>query len=433
MDLKGKIADRSAKVCVMGLGYVGLPLITSFAKAGFSCVGIDIDEKKISSLSSGISHINSIPDDLLSELASDCGLKFTRDTSVLKECEVILICVPTPLNKTKDPDISHILSAIGSIKENLRKDQLIVLESTTYPGTTEELVLTDLSQTDLEVGVDFFLAFSPEREDPGNKDYNISNTPKLVAGVTDACTEMARTVYEKILEEIVVVSSPKVAEMVKLLENTFRSVNIALVNEVALMCDTLDIDVWEVIDAAGTKPFGFMKFYPGPGLGGHCIPVDPHYLSWKLKSMNYYARFIQLASEINAGMPTYVVTKVTDALNQVGKSVKGSKILVLGVAYKKDVSDTRESPSLDIIELLIAKGACVSYADPLVPDVQLDSVRLKSEVQQNLITSRYDCVVIATDHSTFDYKAIVENAQLVVDTRNVTKGMDQYKEKIVKI
>jgi UDP-N-acetyl-D-glucosamine dehydrogenase len=447
MSLKERIAGRSVQVAIKGMGYVGLPLAVSFAEAGFSVVGIDISEEKTRAINAGRSHIGDIPSERLIPLirphstsSSRSGrLRATTDDSVLDECDVVIICVPTPLSKTRDPDVSFILAAGDEIAAHLHPEMLVVLESTTYPGTTDELLLPRLSRSGLEVGIDFFLAFSPERIDPGRTDWTVKNTPKVLGGTTPHCLAVAQALYEQVIQTVVPVSCTQAAEMVKLLENTFRAVNIALVNEVAIMCDKLDLDVWEVIDAASTKPFGFMRFYPGPGLGGHCIPVDPHYLAWKLKTMNYNARFIQLAGEINAGMPPYVADKISDALNDQGKAVKGSRVLLLGVAYKRDVGDVRESPALDILQLLLAKGAVVMYHDPYVAQIQLtttgpeDDTTLHSVVLDTQALRTADCVVVTTDHQSYDWDWVVENSQLIVDTRNVTSGVGTSTARIVKL
>jgi nucleotide sugar dehydrogenase len=366
-----RIADRSAHVGIIGIGYVGLPLAAVFGAAGLRVTGLDTSAERVAAINAGRSYINDVPTDVVAQLRADGLLDATTDFDVISDLDAISICVPTPLRKTRDPDISAIIAVTEQIAHRLRPGHLIVLESTTYPGTTREVILPRLEASGLTVGVDYFLAFSPERVDPGRTDWTTRNTPKIMGGVTPACLETARALYETAIERVVPVSSPEVAEMVKLLENTFRAVNIGLVNEVLLMCDKLGLDVWEVIDAAATKPFGFMKFTPGPGLGGHCIPIDPLYLSWKLKMLNYTARFIDLASEVNTEMPRYWVQKVQDALNDAGRPVKGSRVLALGVAYKRDVDDVRESPALDIIHLLHEKGALVTYHDPHVPEVQL--------------------------------------------------------------
>ena len=418
MGLHEKISDRSARVGIIGLGYVGLPLAVEFAKAGYRTVGIDVDDRRVNDICAGRSYIQDVPETDLRSIVAGGRLTATTDFSVLKQVDSVSICVPTPLRKTKDPDIQYIVDATARIRENLHPGLLIVLESTTYPGTTDEILLTEFSDAGLQVGRDFFLAFSPERVDPGNPHYGTHNTPKIIGGVTPECTSLAKQLYERVVERVIPVSSTKAAEMVKLLENTFRMVNIGLVNEIAIMCDKLNLDVWEIIEAAATKPFGFMPFYPGPGLGGHCIPIDPLYLSWKLKLLNYNARFIELASEINANMPEYVSTKVGRALNRLKKAVNGSKILVLGISYKKDISDTRESPALDIIRLLQEEGAEVSYSDPYNPELKLDRAVLRSlELTPDNLRS-FDCVVVVTDHRAFDYDLIARESSLIVDCRN---------------
>jgi len=431
--LEKKIKNRTAVVGVIGMGYVGLPLAVELGREGFEVIGIDINPDRVNRINSGRSDIDDVTDEDLKPLVKRGRIKATTDFSLLKKVDCVTICVPTPLSKTKDPDVSYILAAVKEVQKFLHPGQLVILESTTYPGTTEELILPILAQTGLKVGKDFFLAFSPERVDPGNKKYTTKNTPRVVGGITPLCTRIAKLFYEQTITQAVPVSSTKSAEMVKLLENTFRSVNIALVNEVALMCDKLKIDVWEIIDAANTKPFGFMPFYPGPGLGGHCIPIDPHYLSWKLKSLNYYARFIELAGDINSHMPEYVVERICRALNEREKSLKGSRILVLGVAYKRDIKDVRESPALDVIKLLQNAGAEVKYNDPHVPSIRLDDSEMKSVKVTRKLLQRSDCVAIVTDHSAYDYDFIVRNAPLVMDTRNATKNVKHNREKIVKL
>ena len=434
VQLEKKIKDRSASMAIIGMGYVGLPLAIEFGRVGFKITGIDISEKKVNTINAGKSDIDDIKHSEVRELVDLKRLHCTSDFSGLKQADVVVICVPTPLNKTKDPDVSFILNATTEIAKRIHKGQLIVLESTTYPGTTEELIRPKLEESGLKVGKDFFLAFSPERVDPGNPKYTTQNTPKIVGGTTPNCLKVARTFYEQVIVQVVPVTSTKAAEMVKLLENTFRSVNIALVNEVALMCDRLGVDVWEIIDAASTKPFGFMRFYPGPGLGGHCIPIDPHYLSWKLKSLNYYARFIELAGDINSRMPEFVVEKITIALNTKRISLNGANVLILGVSYKKDVSDLRESPSLDVIRLLQEKGAKVSYCDPYVPVIHMDSGPVMKAVPLNeKALKSADCVAVITDHSHFNYQWVVDQSSLVVDTRNATKNVINGKKKIFKI
>lgn len=420
-QLLGRIEDRSARVGIIGLGYVGLPLAVEFAHAGFQVTGFDVAEPTVEGINAGHSHIGDVPSEDLAGLTAKGRLQATTDFSHLRSCDVAIICVPTPLRKTRDPDVSYILSALEQLKANLHPGMLIVLESTTYPGTTDELLAPALTEGGLEIGKDFFLAFSPERVDPGNKKFQTKNTPKVVGGVTPDCLQVAQALYETNIETVVPVSSTRAAEMVKILENTFRAINIGLVNELAIICDKLKIDVWEVIDAASTKPFGFMPFYPGPGLGGHCIPIDPHYLAWRLKAVNYNARFIELASEINTQMPAYVVQKISDALNTIERSVKGSRILVLGAAYKKDISDVRESPSLDIINLLLERGARVEYNDPHVPDLHREGLELASVPYEGRLAD-YDCVVITTDHSVYDWARISAESTLIVDTRNATRG-----------
>ena len=431
-NLEKKIKEKTAIVGVVGLGYVGLPLAVELGHAGFSVLGLDISKKKVKLVSAGKSDIDDVSDQRVKKLVKSRKLKASSNFSLLKQADCVCVCVPTPLSKTKDPDVSYILSAFSQVKKYLHRGQLVILESTTYPGTTEELIRPMLEETRLKAGRDFFLAFSPERVDPGNPQYNIKNTPRVVGGTTSLCTRIARLFYEQTIVKVVPVSSTQSAEMVKLLENTFRSVNIGLVNEVALMCDRLKIDAWEIIDAADSKPFGFMKFYPGPGLGGHCIPIDPHYLSWKLKSLNYYARFIELAGDINSRMPEYVTDRVNLDLNQKGKSLKGSNILVLGAAYKRDISDVRESPALDVMRLMEQRGAKVTYNDPFVPEVIMDGHSLKSRKLSLRMLKTADCVVILTDHSLYDYPWIVKNSQLIFDSRNATR-MVKNKKKIVKL
>jgi UDP-N-acetyl-D-glucosamine dehydrogenase len=420
-----KIESRGAHVAVIGLGYAGLPLAAIFAEAGYRVVGIDVDERRVNAINQGESYIGDIPAARIRALVAEDRLSATSDFSSLRQCDAVSICVPTPLNKTGDPDISYIVRATEAVACYLHPGMLVVLESTTYPGTTTEVILPRLGENAgrLRVGEHFFLCFSPERIDPGRTDWTTFNTPKVIGGVTAACLRAGQALYASAIARVVPVSSTEAAEMVKLLENTFRAVNIGLVNEVLLMCDKLDLDAWEVIEAAATKPFGFMKFTPGPGLGGHCLPVDPHYLSWKLKTVNYTARFIALASEINTAMPRYWVQQVQDALNAVGKAVKGSQILVLGVTYKKDVSDIRESPALDILHLLAEKGAQVRYHDPYVPAFQYAGIAMEAVLDLATALREVDCVLIATDHTVYDWAWIVEQASLFVDTRNVTAGL----------
>jgi UDP-N-acetyl-D-glucosamine dehydrogenase len=429
-ELEQKIRKGDARIGTLGLGYVGLPLSVEFASAGLHVTGFDLTREKVEAVNSGTSYIKDVPSERVAALVKDGRLRASSDFALLAECDAVIICVPTPLSKTKDPDLQMVVDAAKAIAARLHSGQLVVLESTTYPGTTEELILPLLTERGLEVGQSFFLAFSPERVDPGNARFNTRNTPKIIGGVTPACTRVAQALYSKAIDTVIPVSSTRAAEMVKLLENTFRSVNIGLVNEVALMCDRLGVDVWEVIDAAASKPFGFMPFYPGPGLGGHCIPIDPLYLSWKLKTLNYRARFIELAGEINSGMPEYVCSRVADALNEREKSVKGSRVLVLGVTYKRDIDDVRESPALDILRILEARGARVSYNDPQVPELSMNDTRLRSVDLLPGVRSS-DVVVIVTDHSAYPYREIVEAAPVIVDTRNATKGI--VSDKILKI
>ena len=435
MSLEQRILTKSAEVAVIGVGYVGLPLAVAFAEAGFTVVGIDIDQEKVKAINAGLSYVGDIASERLAPLVSARGGKLgaTTDYGVLDCCDAAIICVPTPLSKTRDPDVDCILAAGRAVAAHLHPEMLVVLESTSYPGTTEELLLPRLAKSGLQVGRDFYLAFSPERIDPGRTDWRVENTPKVLGGTTPQCLAMAQALYEQVIEKVVPVSSTQTAEMVKLLENTFRAVNIALVNEVAIICDKLELDVWEVIEAASTKPYGFMPFYPGPGLGGHCIPVDPHYLAWKLKTVDYNARFIQLAGEINFAMPQYVVGKVSGALNDEGKAVKGSRILLLGVAYKRDVSDIRESPALDIMRLLLRKGASVSYHDPYVPHLRLDDMVMDSVTLDAQALRSSDCVVVTTDHRSYHWDWVAQNSRLVVDTRNVTAGIGECPARIVKL
>lgn len=420
-----RLENRTAKVGVIGLGYVGLPLAVGFAEVGYSVLGMDLSEEKVAKLNQGVSYIIDIPTEQVAPLVKAGSLRATTNYEDLREMDAILICVPTPLRKTNDPDMSYIDASVEELSKIVHKGLLVVLESTTYPGTTEEIIVPRLTgDNGLVVGEDVFIAFSPERIDPGNETYGVRNIPKVVGGVTPACTEVTMALYGSAVDEVVPVSSTQAAEVVKLLENTFRAVNIGLVNEMAIICDKLGIDVWEVISAAASKPFGFMPFYPGPGLGGHCIPIDPLYLSWKLKSLNYTARFIELASEINASMPYYVTDKVTDALNDEGKAVRGSKIIVMGVAYKRDIDDVRESPALDIIHLLEEKGGSVSYHDPHVESIRVDGGRvMKSTALSAKWLNSADCVVLVTDHTGFDYQWLLDNSRLVIDTRNATKGL----------
>lgn len=433
-ELLEKLQNRSANIAILGLGYVGLPLAVVFAEAGFNVTGIDPIQEKVDRLNQGESYILDVSSEQVKKLVESGKLKATSDFSTLKKADAVSICVPTPLRKTGDPDLSFIISATENLAEYIHSGMVIVLESSTYPGTTREMVLPRLEENrELTVGKDFFLAFSPERVDPGRKDWTTINTPKVIGGITEDCSFVSAKWYEQALKSVVPVSSTEVAEMAKLLENTFRMINIGLVNELAIMCDRLNVDVWEVIDAAATKPFGFMKFTPGPGLGGHCIPIDPLYLSWKLKSINYTARFIELASEINTNMPRFVVGKVQDALNDHGKAVKGSKILILGVAYKPDIDDIRESPALDVIHLLEEKGAEVSYYDPYIPFISQDGWELQSAQDFKKALEDSDCAVIITNHKVFDYADILEKSKLIVDTRNALGLASKKNHKVVRL
>ena len=424
-DLLDRFTERRAVIGIVGLGYVGLPLAVAFAEAGFSVLGLDIEEEKARQINLGRSYIPDIPDQRIRDLTQAGKLRATAVYEDLGDVDAISICVPTPLRKTRDPDMSFIIQAAQSISEICRRGMLIVLESTTYPGTTEEIILPAITRNHFVPGEDIFIAYSPERIDPGNPRFSVRNTPKVVGGITESCTEMALTLYEAVVDEVIAVSSPTTAEMVKLLENTFRAVNIGLVNEMALICGRLGIDIWEVIQAASTKPFGYMPFYPGPGLGGHCIPVDPHYLSWKLKTLNYNARFIELASEVNTSMPYYVIDKITEALNDEARSVRGSRIVILGVAYKRDVDDVRESPALDIISLLRQKGAEVFYCDPYVAEIRLTGdARLESQDCGAALLGSADCAVVVTDHSAFDWQEIADSSSVIVDTRHALRGIE---------
>jgi UDP-N-acetyl-D-glucosamine dehydrogenase len=429
-ELSSKIAARKAKIGIVGLGYVGLPLAVEFAHAGFHVTGIDVQQSKVDDVNRGESYIQDIPTSILKPLVDAGNIRATTDFGVISELDTVDICVPTPLRKTKDPDMSYVVNACQEIAKHFHEGMLVVLESTTYPGTTDELVLPLLQRDDLRVGEEFFLCFSPERVDPGNPKYQTRNIPKVVGGITPACTRIGELFFKMALETVVPVSSTRAAEMTKLLENTFRMINIGLVNELALMCDRMNINVWEVIDAAATKPFGFMPFYPGPGLGGHCIPIDPFYLSWKTKQAGIEARFIELAGYINGQMPHFVVDKVQNALNEHSKPLKGSHVHVVGVAYKRDIDDMRESPALDVILLLKQRGARLTYSDPYVPQLKIDGVEIAAEDPVSCAAVA-DCTVVVTDHSNVDYEGIVDAAKLIVDTRNALKKFRS--DKIVRL
>jgi UDP-N-acetyl-D-glucosamine dehydrogenase len=430
-----KIIKKEVRVGIIGMGYVGLPLLLRFCEEGFQILGFDVDSKKVAQLKKGRSYLKSIPSSRISQFIRSGHLHVTDDFSRLAEPDCILICVPTPLTEKMEPDLQYIEKTTESIRERLRKGQLIILESTSYPGTTEELILPQLESTGLRIGKDFFLAYSPEREDPGNKRFTTYQIPKVVSGVTPSCLKIAVSLYGQIIKQVVPVSSPRAAELTKLLENIYRSVNIALVNELKMLADRMGIDIWEVIEAASTKPFGFSPFYPGPGMGGHCIPIDPFYLSWKAREYDFTTRFIQLAGEINVSIPYYVVSKIVDALNESRKSIKGAKLLILGVAYKRDVDDARESPALAIMDLLQKRGATILYHDPYIPSLpsfRKYHFKLKSSPLTKQLLHRIDAAVVVTDHSQIDYGWVVKHAPLIIDTRNVTKDMKRWKNKIVK-
>ncbi len=427
--------ERTAKVGILGLGYVGLPLAAAFGEAGFKIIGIDPDPRKVDSLNQGVSYVQDVPSEQITHLQNQGRLSATTDFSALRDCDAVSICVPTPLRKTGDPDMSFILSATDELARYIHPGMIIVLESTTYPGTTREVLLPKLGkEKGLEVGKDFFLAFSPERVDPGREDWNTLNTPKVIGGITEDCSDVAAAWYSHALKTVVKVSSAETAELSKLLENTFRMINIGLVNELAIMCERLGVDVWEVIDAAATKPFGFMKFTPGPGLGGHCIPIDPLYLSWKMKAFQYNARFIELAADINTNMPRYVVSRVSDAFNDRGVVLKGSKVLVLGAAYKPDIDDIRESPALDVIGLLQKKGALVEYHDPHIPHLRThDNIEMESVKDVMEAVKQADCVVIITNHTSYDYTAILKEARFIFDSRNALGKLGKNNPKVVRL
>jgi UDP-N-acetyl-D-glucosamine dehydrogenase len=435
-NLIQKLKSKEAKVAILGLGYVGLPLAVVFAEAGFHVTGIDPDSRKVDSLAKGISYIPDVKTESIEKLVKSGYLTATTDFSVLKDIDAASICVPTPLRQTGDPDMSFIISATEELSKYIHKGMVVVLQSTTYPGTTRELLLPKLgTEHGLKVGEDWFLAFSPERVDPGREDYTTKNTPKVMGGITETCGEVATIWYEGAIENVYHVSSAEAAEMAKLLENTFRMINIGLVNELAIMCERLGVDVWEVIDAAATKPFGFMKFTPGPGLGGHCIPIDPLYLSWKMKSFNYNARFIELASEINTNMPRYVVSRVMEALNDRSKALKGSKVLVLGVAYKPDIDDVRESPALDVIGLLQKKGAMVEYHDPYIPHIhhEYDDWQMDSVADLMKSVRDADAVIIVTNHKVYDYEALLKESKFIFDSRNAMRKYSKNSDKVVRL
>ena len=431
--LKAKIEDRTARVHVIGLGYVGLSLAVELAKAGFTVRGIDVDLERVTRLNGGQSYLVDISTETLAPLVADGRLTGTTEFDEVGQADALIICVPTPLRKTKEPDISFIVAALESLLPHLHQGQLLLLESTTFPGTTEEVILPRLESAGLVVGTDVFLAFSPERVDPGNRKFTTANIPKVVGGVTRSCTELASSLYRHVTVSVFEASSPRVAETAKLLENTFRSVNIALANELAFACRKIGVDPWEVIEAAATKPFGFMPFYPGPGIGGHCIPVDPLYLSWKVRLTGYEAQFIALADQINRAMPAHVVSLVTDALNDRGRAVRGASILVLGVTYKADVNDIRESPALEIVEMLARRGAQISYADPFTPQLAFEGLKLSAVEPSADVLAAADCVLILTSHSAFDYGEIGEKASLVVDTRNAMKEFRGSRSSIVSL
>ncbi|MDP1853023.1 MAG: nucleotide sugar dehydrogenase [Candidatus Omnitrophota bacterium] len=429
--LKDRINSKKAKICVIGLGYVGLPLAVEFAKGGFKVSGIDTDADRVNNVINSVPYILDVPIEEIKKVVKSGRLSATTKFDALKDADAVVICVPTPLKKRNQPNISYIVSAVKEITKYLHKDELVVLESTTYPGTTDEVILPILEKSGLSCGRDFYLAFSPERIDPGNEKYPFKKIPKVVGGITSEATDLVKTLYEKVIVRVIPVSSPRVAETVKLLENTFRLINIGLVNELAMMAQKMNIDIWEVIDAASTKPFGFMPFYPGPGVGGHCIPKDPLYLYWKARHHGFTSKFIRLASQINSHMPSYVVHKTEEILANKNIAIKDAKVLVLGATYKKDVKDLRKSPALEIIDLLLKKAGKAAYSDPLIPYLKFDSINLKSENLSAKALKKYDCVILATNHSAFDYDLIRKHSLLIFDTRNVYKGIKD--EKIFKL
>jgi UDP-N-acetyl-D-glucosamine dehydrogenase len=435
LSLIEKINKKEAVIGIIGMGYVGLPLVLKYGQAGFKVMGFDVDPVKVKKLNTGKSYIKHIPSAGIKELIKKKAFRATTDFKELKKVDAISICVPTPLDNNREPDLSYINATATEIAKYLRKDQLVVLESTTYPGTTRELLLPPFEATGLKLGKDYYLAYAPEREDPGNPTFTISDIPRVVGGMTPACTKVATAMYSSIIANVITVSCPEAAELTKLLENIFRCVNIAMVNEMKMLCDRMGLDIWEVIAASSTKPFGFMPFYPGPGLGGHCIPIDPFYLTWKARDYEFSTRFIELAGDINIGMPRYVIQRVMEELNEAKKSLKGAKVLVLGAAYKKDVDDIRESPSIKVIELLLEKGANVNYNDPFIPkfpNMRHSKLRLKSVPISPAAIKKYDMVIIVTDHTAYDYQMIVDNANILLDTRNATKDVKRNRKKIKK-
>ncbi|MCG2726550.1 MAG: nucleotide sugar dehydrogenase [Elusimicrobia bacterium] len=425
--IKKAIKERKFRLGIIGLGYVGLPLAVEFAKAGIKTLGFEVNSQKVQTINKGKSYIGDVPNNEVKKISASGKLKATTNFSQLKNQDCIIVCVPTPLGKSKDPDVSYILTATKGIAKYLSEGQIIIFESTTYPGTTRELVKPLLEEKGLRAGKDFFLAFSPERVDPGNKQFTISNTPKVVGGLTERCTKIASMVYKVVANKVISVSNTETAEIVKLLENTFRAVNIAMVNEFALMCDKLNLDIWEIIEAASSKPFGFMPFYPGPGIGGHCIPLDPHYLSWKMKTLNFEPRFIELASAINSHMPEYTANRIAKLLNARKKAVSASKILLIGIAYKPNITDHRESPARDVFMLLEKTGAIVDYYDPYIPKIQINEKEYKSVKISKMVLKKYDCAAIMTHHADIDYKSIVKNSKLIFDARNALKGIKDKK------